>query len=40
MQFVPQGDNLHEMPKPVFQEKYEKHFKILPAEILTQHAKH
>ena len=38
MQIVSYGDNLHEMSKPVFWEKYEKYFKM-SAEIFTQSAK-
>ena len=30
-------NNLHEMSNPIF---YEKYFKMLPAEIFTQHAKY
>ena len=37
MQIVSNGDNLHDMSKPVFWEKY---FKMLTAEIFTQSAKH
>ena len=40
MQSVSLGDNLHEMSKPTFWEKEEKYFKMLSAEIFTQHAKH
>ena len=35
-----QGDNLHKMSNPVFREELEKYFKMLFAEIFTQHAKH
>ena len=35
MQIVPLGDNLHEMPKPIFWEK----IKMALAEICTQYAK-
>ena len=37
MQIVSLGDNMHGMSKPVFREKY---FKILSAEIFTQHAEY
>ena len=37
MQIVSLGDNLHEMSKPVFWEKY---FKMTSAESFTQRAKH
>ena len=40
MQIISFGDNLHEMSKPIFWEKYEKYFKMLSAEIFTQNAKH
>ena len=36
MQIVYLGDNLHEISKPIFWEKY---FRLLSAEIFTQHAK-
>ena len=36
MQIVSIGDNLHEMSKPVFWEKY---FNMSSAENFTQHAK-
>ena len=36
MQIV--GENVHEMPNPVFWEKQEKVFNMSSAEILTQHA--
>ena len=38
MQIVSSGDNLHEMPNPVFWEKVEKYFKISSAEIWIQNA--
>ena len=38
MQIVSLGDNLHEMPKHIFWEKRENYFKMLPAEIFTNHA--
>ena len=31
---------MNEMSKPIFWRRYEKYFKLLSAEILTQHAKH
>ena len=37
MQIVSIGDNLHEISMPVSGEKKEKYFKILSAEIFTQH---
>ena len=37
MQIVSIGDNLHEMPNPVFLEKY---FNISSAENFSQSAKH
>ena len=40
MQIVSIGDNLQEMPKPVFWEKLEKNFNMSSAENFTQHAKH
>ena len=39
MQTVSLGDNLHDMSKPIFWEKYKKYFQVLSAEIFTQHAK-
>ena len=38
MQLVSTGDNLHEIPKPVFWEKIEKYFNMLSAENFTQNA--
>ena len=35
MQIVSIGDNLHEMPNPVFLEKYEVHFNMFSAENFT-----
>ena len=32
-------DSLHEMSNSIFKEKQEKYFKMLSAEICTQHAK-
>ena len=34
-----QGDNLHEVSNPSFQEKYEKYFNMLSTENFIQHAK-
>ena len=39
MQTVSIRDNLHELPEPVFWDKYEKYFKMLFAEVFTQTAK-
>ena len=39
MQIVSIGDNLHEMSNPVSWEKYEKYFRLSPAENFTQSAK-
>ena len=39
MQIVSNGDNLHEMLKPVFWEKKKKYFKMSSAENFTQSAK-
>ena len=39
MQIVSLGDNLHEVSDPIVSENLEKHFKILSAEIFSQHAK-
>ena len=39
MQFVSNGDNLHEMSNPGFWGKYEKYFNMLSAENSTQSAK-
>ena len=39
MQIVSNGDNLHEMSKPVFLENQIKYFKMVSAENFTQHAK-
>ena len=39
MQIVSNGNNLHEMSKPVFWGKYEQTFNTLSAENFTQHAK-
>ena len=36
MQIVSSGDNLHEMSKPILQEKWEKYLKMLSAGIFTQ----
>ena len=39
MQIVSTGDNLHEMSNPIFwKKKSEKYFRMLSAEIFTQHA--
>ena len=38
MQIVSTGDNLHEMSKPVFWEKWEKYFNMLSAKKFTHHA--
>ena len=38
-QIVSIGDNLHEMSNPVSWEKYEKYFRMSPAENFTQCAK-
>ena len=40
MQIVSNGDNLHEMSKPVFLEKLEEYFSMLSAENSTKSAKH
>ena len=40
MQIVSTGDNLHEMSKPVFWEKYEKYFNMSSAVSFTLCAKH
>ena len=40
MQIVSSGDNLHEMSKTIFRGKKKEYFKMLSAEIFTQHAKH
>ena len=39
MQIVSLEDNLHEISKPISWEKYEKQFKLLAAEVFTQHDK-
>ena len=39
MQIVSNGDNLHEMSKPVFWEESEKYFNISSAGNFTQSAK-
>ena len=39
MQIVSLGDNLHEMLNPFFLMKIRNYFKLLSAEIFTQHAK-
>ena len=39
MRIVSIGDNLHEMSKPVFWEKYEKYFNMSSAVNFTQSAK-
>ena len=36
MQIVSEGDNLHELSKPIFSEKY---FKMSSAEVFTPQAK-
>ena len=36
---ISKGDNLHEISKHIFWEKYEKYLKISSAEFFTQHAK-
>ena len=36
MQIVSIGDNLHEMPNPVFFDKYVKYFNMSSAEKFTQ----
>ena len=36
MQIVSNGDNLHEISKPVFRDKYEKYFKMSSVEFYTQ----
>ena len=38
MQIVSLGDNLHEMSKPVFWEKYEKRFQTSSVESFTIHS--
>ena len=38
MQIVSVGDNLHEMPNPVFGEKLKKKFDMSSAETFTQSA--
>ena len=38
MPFVSLGDNLHEMSKPIMWETYKKYFKMLFAEVFTQHS--
>ena len=38
MQIVSSGDNLHEMSKPVFWEKYKIYFNMLSGENFTQSA--
>ena len=40
MLIVPKGDNLHEMPKPIFCKNKKKYFEMSPTEFFTQHAKH
>ena len=39
LQIVSWGNNLHEISKPIFLEKWEKYFKMSSTEIITQHAK-
>ena len=39
MHIVSNGDNLHDISKPVFLEKWENYFKMLSSEILNQSAK-
>ena len=39
MQLVSSGDNLQELSKPAFWEKYEKHFNMSSAEIFAEGAK-
>ena len=40
MQIVSKGDSLHEMSNPLSWKKYEKYFKMSPAENFTQSTKH
>ena len=38
MQIVSQGDNLHEISKPISLERYKKYFKMSSAETFAKHA--